>query len=86
MGNELPTYKCHKTVQAFKIKSVINNPDGSVEVVPEDSKFQNVTMKELHLGDHKTAIGGYYVRYTNGYDAWSPAKAFEDGYSLLIKE
>jgi len=26
---------------------------------------------------------GYVVRYADGYESWSPAKAFEDGYKLL---
>ena len=27
--------------------------------------------------------GGYYVRYPDGYESWSPAEAFEDGYTLV---
>ena len=28
-------------------------------------------------------IGGYYVRYEDGYESWLPAKAFEEGYSRI---
>lgn len=28
-------------------------------------------------------IGGYYVRYEDGFESWSPAKAFEEGYTKV---
>jgi hypothetical protein len=28
-------------------------------------------------------IGGYYVLYEDGYESFSPADAFESGYSLI---
>jgi hypothetical protein len=28
-------------------------------------------------------IGGYLVQYEDGYLSWSPAKAFEDGYTRI---
>lgn len=31
-------------------------------------------------------IGGYYVKYPSGYESWSPAEDFEDGYTLLEEE
>ena len=27
-------------------------------------------------------VGGYFVRYKDGYESYSPAAAFEEGYSL----
>ena len=38
-----------------------------------------------HKADDRGAaslIGGYFVQYADGYQSWSPAKAFEDGYVL----
>lgn len=32
------------------------------------------------------AVGGYYVVYDDGYTSWSPAKAFEEGYTLLAED
>ena len=26
---------------------------------------------------------GYYVLYNDGYESWSPKKAFEEGYNLI---
>ena len=31
----------------------------------------------------KHEAGGYYVRYPDGYESWSPAEAFEEGYTLV---
>lgn len=30
---------------------------------------------------HDPQIGGYYVRYEDGYESFSPEKVFEEGYS-----
>ena len=30
--------------------------------------------------------GGYYVRYPDGYESWSPAEAFEEGYTLVEEQ
>jgi hypothetical protein len=34
---------------------------------------------------HSPQVGSYYVRYENGYESCSPAKAFEDGYTLWLE-
>ena len=41
----------------------------------------NVT-KEF-LDKHKPQPGGYYVVYKDGYQSYSPAEEFEDGYTLI---
>jgi hypothetical protein len=30
---------------------------------------------------HKPQVGGYFVQYRDGYKSFSPAAAFEEGYS-----
>lgn len=35
------------------------------------------------LRRHLPVVGGYVVRYEDGYTSFSPAKAFEDGYTLI---
>lgn len=89
---EMPRYKCHKEVWALKIKeiqqapadSVSNHEGGSWLLVPEDSRYAPITVghNEYYL-KHTPQIGGYYVVYADGYASYSPAKAFEDGYTLL---
>ncbi|MCX6845050.1 MAG: hypothetical protein NTU84_00535 [Verrucomicrobia bacterium] len=40
----------------------------------------HVTHDYVHK--HKPEVGGYYVVYADGYKSYSPAKAFEEGYTL----
>ena len=51
--------------------------DGLVDagLVPDD------TPNYMHK--HKPEVGGYYVVYEDGYKSFSPAGAFESGYTLL---
>lgn len=79
----LPRYKCHKEVRAAKIEKVIHTSDGGADLV-----FFNRTLGLVHVGlaflrKHLPQEGGYYVLYDDGYESWSPAKAFEDGYSIV---
>jgi hypothetical protein len=32
---------------------------------------------------HSPEAGGYYVQYKDGYTSFSPAEAFEEGYTRL---
>lgn len=78
-------YKCHKIVEAAKIRSAVANVirvegDGpnsldTVIAVPEgwQSRFRPETPHDL----------GYLVRYEDGYYSWSPTQAFEDGYDRI---
>ena len=85
---EMPKYKCHKEVWAFKIKSIVmdgagenRETDGSAMMTPCESRFAPIRLSPEYMRKHKPEVGGYYVRYKGGYDSYSPAKAFEDGYT-----
>lgn len=75
----LPQYRCHKIVHAAKITS-IDVVDG-VEVL----YLGEIGTKVRPLGDwmnkHRPYAGGYLVVYEDGYKSYSPAKAFEEGYT-----
>ena len=45
----------------------------------------NVTQVPLGtwLDKHNPAVGGYYVVYKDGYESFSPAQAFEEGYARI---
>jgi hypothetical protein len=74
---ELPQYQCHKKVRAAKIAAIDFGerldlmPHGIVEV-----GAQWINEKRAHAG-------GYYVIYEDGFASYSPAKAFEEGYTLI---
>ena len=80
---EMPKYKCHKEVWALKIAAVEIHKDGSAIIAPSDEGYvpfkTRPTWDVTFHGDD--ADPGYFVVYADGYQSWSPTKAFEDGYS-----
>lgn len=96
-GVQLPKYKCHKEVWALKIKEVIKHahPDPNYDdaVFEASDDFQGAHLLFERTGfapisvdadwyrKHDPMPGGYYVVYEDGYKSFSPAKAFEDGYT-----
>ena len=44
---------------------------------------ENKETKQDTIHKNKPFVGGYYVVYKDGYKSFSPADAFEDGYSKL---
>lgn len=82
----LPMYRCHKEVQAMKIKQVMKISAATKELsdlIFEDDSFPAKQMSAEWVKKHKPVAGGYYVRYADGYESFSPAEAFEEGYSLI---
>jgi hypothetical protein len=84
---QMPRYKCHKEVWALKIKEIKRVPSGNAAVthtiVPEDAGYAPFEVNPEYIGKHSPEAGGYYVVYLDGYVSYSPAKAFEDGYTRL---
>lgn len=91
-SGEMPKYKCHKEVHAFKIAAIDldstkaqtedRETDGSAMITPAESGFAPFRVDHAYMHKHKPEVGGYYVVYHDGYKSFSPAKAFEDGYTL----
>lgn len=83
-ARQMPRYKCHKEVWALKIKALNVLEDGSeVYVIPADEGYGTFAVGRAYYDQHKPQPGGYYVVYDDGYKSYSPAKAFEDGYSRI---
>ena len=82
--NQLPEYQCHKKVRAFKISSIEDH--GDVFVLNGETSLQACVVFKSFIDKHNPEVGGYYVRYRDGYESFSPADAFEDGYSLITDE
>jgi hypothetical protein len=83
----LPQYQSHKKVHAFKILAVSyeETPDGIslVCIVPTDPNLSPVYIDYDWYYKHRPQAGGYYVVYEDGYTSYSPAEAFENGYTLI---
>lgn len=82
---ELPEYVSHKRVWALKIKSFEHEADvTAVRINFEDARYAPMVLPmdwyaRVKQGDDT----GYWVRYADGFESWSPTKAFEDGYALV---
>jgi hypothetical protein len=86
---ELPQYQCHKIVRAAKITEIkpwIDTTD------PNSKAMAQLVFGEIHgtvdvefawVERFKPVAGGYFVVYEDGYTSFSPAKAFEEGYTKL---
>lgn len=88
----MPQYRSHKTVWALKIKEIHldrdarprdEETDGSAIIVPEDRGYGAFRVDAAYMHKHSPKVGGYYVQYKDGYPSWSPAEAFEEGYTRI---
>jgi hypothetical protein len=85
---ELPKYKCHKEVWALKIKAIniLQVAETQREVYtlhPEDERFAPFEVTPEFIRTHNAHAGGYFVVYKDGYRSFSPASAFEEGYTKM---
>lgn len=79
----MPRYVSHKKVWALKIKTALDGAEG-VSIEFEDACFapRLFTYRELD-GKPKPKTGWYMIQYDDGYLSFSPAQAFESGYTRL---
>lgn len=82
-------YQCHKRVEAFKIRS-IEKAQGQLPAGTEMGDYrlegqpgEAAVVSESWIRRHNPDIGGYFVRYDDGYESFSPAAAFESGYTAV---
>ncbi len=85
---EMPMYTSHKVVWAFKIakidihgESENTESDGSAIITPVEDGYAPFKVELKYMQKHKPEVGGYYVVYKDGYISFSPAEAFENGYT-----
>ena len=90
--HELPRYKSHKEVWALQIESIKRDgegenrdSDGSAMITPKEEGYAPFKVSADYMHKHKPEVGGYYVVYKDGYESFSPAKAFEEGNTLIEK-
>jgi len=96
---DMTKYRCHIIVHALKIKAVEfdvdrayveeRETDGTATIFPEEEGFNLFKVDAEYVRKHllgkkaSEIIGGYYVVNEDGYRSWSPAKAFENGYTKV---
>lgn len=92
-AKEMPKYKCHKEVWALKIFSIEldskkaqaenRETDGSAMITPAEPGYMPFRVDHEYMRKHSPQVGGYYVVYEDGYKSFSPAEAFEGGYTRI---
>ena len=83
-AREMPKYRSHKEVWALKIAHIESREDdGAMLLMPEESGYAPFWVNHAYVRRHNPQVGGYYVVYADGYKSWSPAAAFESGYTLI---
>ena len=80
---EMPKYECHKKVWALKIAGIVGDQHGGVYFQPAEEGYGKVPLTPEYVAKHKPEVGGYYVVYEDGYKSFSPASAFESGYTRV---
>ena len=78
----LPRFRCHKVVEAFKITAIGEFVGDNLIPLLGEGELA-VKVSDAYMRKHNPQVGGYYVRYQDGYESWSPAEAFETGYRLM---
>lgn len=79
---QMPQYQCHKKVHALKILGVMPKDEMYLSVIVE-APFAPIEMPNEWAAKHSPVDGGYFVFYEDGYRSFSPAKAFEEGYTKI---
>ena len=78
---QYPQYQSHKTVGVLKIWAVqYSSPP---QLLPCDQDYPPIEVSQEWLKRHQPQAGGYFVVYENGYASYTPAIAFENGYTRV---
>lgn len=74
----LTLYRSRKLVAAVRITGITGEAGEAVStLLGEDGEVVEVT--QAWLDKHKPELPGYFVRYADGCESWSPAEPFEQG-------
>jgi hypothetical protein len=79
----LPHWQSHKVVQADQVCGVLAEP---LRWVLRCGAIMDVSAELERRVTHDTPFGGYYVKYSDGFESWSPQEAFEDGYTRITHD
>jgi len=53
------------------------------EITSTEEGYTPFRVSRAFMRKHKPEVGGYFVQYADGYKSFSPAKAFEEGYTRI---
>jgi hypothetical protein len=71
-----------------ELEAILNESDQTPDeellgatITPEEDGYAPFPVSRAYVLKHNPQAGGYYVVYSDGYKSWSPAQAFEEGYT-----
>ena len=86
----LPRWRSHKEVYGDKITKILPADPQAERSSQDDTGIRwiiacggIVTVTKDLIARGAPSVGDYYVQYQDGYKSWSPAKAFEEGYTRV---
>ena len=59
------------------------HPQKRYLITPLERDYGAFFVTAAYVNKHQPRVGGYYVQYADGYESWSPAEAFEEGYTRI---
>lgn len=77
----LKKFQSHKVVEAAKIIDIRSPSDPTSNGVLKLEGHFGITVRASYFERHEPKVGGYYVKYPDGYESYSPAEPFESGYT-----
>ena len=81
---EMPKYKSYKEVWALQIDKVVRHPeDKTYGLAFKEAGFAPIRLPEAMFSRYTPVPGDFYVVYADGYQSFSPRKAFTEGYNPI---
>jgi hypothetical protein len=78
----LPKWQCHKVVEAVQIYAIALFEHKAGYKLSTLEAY-DIAVSIEYYAKHHPQVGGYYVKYEDGYESYSPKEAFEQGYTRI---
>lgn len=80
-------YRSTQLREGFKIKEI--HPDktslsDAMAAMLRGVDGEQVWVSKVYLAKHNPQVGGYYLRYPDGYESFCPAESFEAGHEEVV--
>jgi hypothetical protein len=79
-----PQYRSHKQVGALRILGIEIGSDQRGLISFHEPGFAPIMCEPKMFSRYMPVQGDYLVFYEDGYQSFSPKKAFEDGYTRIM--
>ncbi len=81
---EMPKYKSYKEVWALQIDKVVkHDEDKTYGLSFKEAGYAPIRLPDRMFSRYTPVSGDFYVVYADGYQSFSPRKAFLEGYSPI---